>query len=47
MFEAMPKRWLSSTSGISTWSSENYRKFALQQIEEAKRFVTELGLKQN
>jgi tripartite-type tricarboxylate transporter receptor subunit TctC len=27
-------------------SSEEYRKFALQQIEEAKRFIAELGLKQ-
>jgi len=27
-------------------SSEDYRKFALQQIEEAKRFIAELGLKQ-
>ena len=28
-------------------SSEDYQKFAMQQIEEAKRFITELGLKQN
>jgi tripartite-type tricarboxylate transporter receptor subunit TctC len=27
-------------------SSEEYGKFALQQIEEAKRFIAELGLKQ-
>ena len=27
-------------------NSEDYRKFALQQIEEAKRFIGELGLKQ-
>jgi tripartite-type tricarboxylate transporter receptor subunit TctC len=25
-------------------SSEDYRKFALQQIEEARRFIAELGL---
>ena len=28
-------------------SSADYQKFALQQIEEAKRFIEELGLKQN
>ena len=28
-------------------SSEDYRKFALQQIEEARRFIAELGLGQN
>ena len=28
-------------------SSEDYQKFAMQQIEEAKRFIAELGLKQN
>ena len=27
--------------------SENYRKFALQQIDEARRYIAELGLKQN
>jgi len=27
--------------------SEDYQKFAMQQIEEAKRFIAELGLKQN
>jgi hypothetical protein len=25
-------------------SSEDYQKFALQQIEEARRFIAELGL---
>jgi tripartite-type tricarboxylate transporter receptor subunit TctC len=28
-------------------SSEDYQKFAMQQIEEARRFVAELGLKQD
>jgi tripartite-type tricarboxylate transporter receptor subunit TctC len=28
-------------------SSENYQKFAMQQIEEARRFIAELGLKQD
>jgi tripartite-type tricarboxylate transporter receptor subunit TctC len=28
-------------------SSEDYQKFAMQQIEEAKRFIAELGLKQD
>src|SRR5262249_15338304 len=28
-------------------SSEDYQKFAMQQIEEAKRFIAEIGLKQN
>ena len=28
-------------------SSEDYEKFAIEQIAEAKRFVTELGLKQD
>src|SRR6266446_7926140 len=28
-------------------SSENYQKFAVQQIEEARRFIAELGLKQD
>jgi tripartite-type tricarboxylate transporter receptor subunit TctC len=28
-------------------SSENYAKFAVEQIAEAKRFVAELGLKQD
>ena len=28
-------------------SSEDYQKFALEQIAEAKRFIAELGLKQN
>ena len=28
-------------------NSEDYQKFAMQQIEEAKRFIAELGLKQN
>jgi tripartite-type tricarboxylate transporter receptor subunit TctC len=28
-------------------SSEDYQKFAMQQIEEARRFIAELGLKQN
>jgi tripartite-type tricarboxylate transporter receptor subunit TctC len=28
-------------------SSEDYRKFALQQIDEARRYIAELGLKQN
>ena len=27
--------------------SDDYQKFAMQQIEEAKRFIAELGLKQN
>jgi hypothetical protein len=27
-------------------SSEDYRKFALQQIDEARRYIAELGLKQ-
>jgi tripartite-type tricarboxylate transporter receptor subunit TctC len=27
-------------------SSEDYQKFALQQIEEARRYIAELGLKQ-
>ena len=28
-------------------SSEDYQKFAVEQIAEAKRFVAELGLKQD
>src|SRR5262245_37333560 len=28
-------------------SREDYQKFAMQQIEEARRFIAELGLKQN
>src|SRR5262249_9444822 len=28
-------------------STESYQKFAMQQIEEAKRFIAELGLKQD
>ena len=28
-------------------SSEDYQRFAMQQIEEARRFVAELGLKQD
>ena len=28
-------------------SSEDYQKFAMQQIEEARRFIAELGLKQD
>jgi hypothetical protein len=28
-------------------NSEDYQKFAMQQIEEARRFIAELGLKQN
>jgi tripartite-type tricarboxylate transporter receptor subunit TctC len=28
-------------------SSEDYQKFAMQQIEEARQFIAELGLKQN
>ena len=27
-------------------SSEDYQKFALQQIDEARRYIAELGLKQ-
>jgi hypothetical protein len=28
-------------------SSEDYQKFATQQIDEARRFIAELGLKQD
>jgi tripartite-type tricarboxylate transporter receptor subunit TctC len=28
-------------------SSEDYQKFAMQQIEEARRFIAELGLKRD
>jgi tripartite-type tricarboxylate transporter receptor subunit TctC len=28
-------------------SSEDYQRFAIQQIDEARRFVAELGLKQD
>jgi tripartite-type tricarboxylate transporter receptor subunit TctC len=28
-------------------SSEDYQRFAMQQIDEARRFVAELGLKQD
>ena len=31
-------------AGVFYLSSQDYRKFALQQVEEARRFVAELGL---
>ena len=36
---------MATRPGVFYLSSEDYQKFALQQIDEARRFIAELGLK--